>query len=163
MFYPSYNKFCKTKITAINQAEKEVKQSMPNSVAKTYGMCYRNKLLRKEYYKVCNLKVIGGCISYWSPDEPQSGGFANFRIRLNWQVRFWLVQVALLIYPVSSLAFQSGMYIHKDAFLNNPGVLLPHSKNQTPGQLPLQSVPATCRKLPYPGSKFLLFRVVCHS
>src|SRR5580704_19202073 len=69
-------------ISAVFQADGEVKQSMLKSAAKTYALGNHTNLNCKEYYKVCALKDISGLITDLSPDDPQLDGFRNPGIRL---------------------------------------------------------------------------------
>jgi hypothetical protein len=41
----------------------------------------------------------------------------------------------LAINAISNRVFRNGMYIHLGFFVNNPGALLPHSRNQLQGSL----------------------------
>jgi DeoR/GlpR family transcriptional regulator of sugar metabolism len=69
-------------ISAVFQADGEVKQSMLKSAAKTYALGNHTNLNCIEYYKVCALKDISGLITDLSPDDPRLDGFRNPRIRL---------------------------------------------------------------------------------
>jgi DeoR/GlpR family transcriptional regulator of sugar metabolism len=69
-------------ISAVFQADGEVKQSMLKNAAKTYALGNHTNLNSTEYYKVCSLKDISGLITDLSPDDPQLDGFRNGRIRL---------------------------------------------------------------------------------
>jgi DeoR family transcriptional regulator, carbon catabolite repression regulator len=69
-------------VSAVFQADGEVKQSMLKNAAKTYALGNHTNLNSAEYYKVCALKDISGLITDLSPDDPQLDGFRNHRIRL---------------------------------------------------------------------------------
>ena len=69
-------------ISAVFQADGEVKQSMLKNAAKTYALGNHTNLNCTEYYKVCALKDISGLITDLSPDDPQLDGFRNLGIRL---------------------------------------------------------------------------------
>jgi DeoR family transcriptional regulator, carbon catabolite repression regulator len=69
-------------ISAVFQADGEVKQSMLKNAAKTYALSNYTNLNCKEYYKVCALKDISGLITDLSPDDPRLDEFRNHRIRL---------------------------------------------------------------------------------
>jgi DeoR/GlpR family transcriptional regulator of sugar metabolism len=69
-------------ISAVFQADGEVKQSMLKNAAKTYALGNHTNLNCTEYYKVCALKDISGLITDLSPDDPQLDGFRKLRMRL---------------------------------------------------------------------------------
>jgi DeoR/GlpR family transcriptional regulator of sugar metabolism len=69
-------------ISAVFQADGEVKQSMLKNATKTYALGNHTNLNCTEYYKVCALKDVSGLITDLSPDDPQLDGFRNLRIRL---------------------------------------------------------------------------------
>ena len=69
-------------ISAVFQADGEVKQSMLKNAARTYALGNHTNLHSTEYYKVCNLKEITGLITDLSPDDPQLNPFRNLGLRL---------------------------------------------------------------------------------
>jgi DeoR/GlpR family transcriptional regulator of sugar metabolism len=69
-------------ISAVYQADGEVKQSMLKNAAKTYALGNHTNLHSTEYYKVCNLKEITGLITDLPTDDPQLDNFRNLGIRL---------------------------------------------------------------------------------
>jgi DeoR/GlpR family transcriptional regulator of sugar metabolism len=69
-------------ISAVFQADGEVKQSMLKNAAKTYALGNHNNLNCTEYYKVCTLEDISGLITDLPPDDPQLDGFRIPGIRL---------------------------------------------------------------------------------
>jgi DeoR/GlpR family transcriptional regulator of sugar metabolism len=69
-------------ISAVFQADGEVKQSMLKNAAKTYALGNHTNLNSTAYYRVCALKDISGLITDLSPDDPQLDGFRNLGIRL---------------------------------------------------------------------------------
>jgi len=69
-------------ISAVFQADGEVKQSMLKNAAKTYALGNHTNLNCTAYYKVCALKDISGLITDLSPDDPQLDEFRKLRMRL---------------------------------------------------------------------------------
>jgi DeoR family transcriptional regulator, carbon catabolite repression regulator len=69
-------------ISAVFQADGEVKQSMLKNAARTYALGNHTNLNSTEYYKVCNLKEITGLITDLPADDPQLDNFRNLGIRL---------------------------------------------------------------------------------
>jgi DeoR/GlpR family transcriptional regulator of sugar metabolism len=69
-------------ISAVFQADGEVKQTMLKNAAKTYALGNHTNLNCTEYYRVCALKDINGLITDLSPDDPRLDSFRNLGIRL---------------------------------------------------------------------------------
>ena len=69
-------------ISAVVQADGEVKQCMLKNAAKTYALANHTNLNTTEYYKVCGLKDITGLITDLSPDDPLLDDLRNLGIRL---------------------------------------------------------------------------------
>jgi DeoR family transcriptional regulator, carbon catabolite repression regulator len=69
-------------ISAVFQADGEVKQSMLKNATRTYALGNHTNLNSTEYYKVCNLKEITGLITDLPADDPQLDNFRNLGIRL---------------------------------------------------------------------------------
>jgi DeoR/GlpR family transcriptional regulator of sugar metabolism len=69
-------------ISAVFQADGEIKQIMLKNASKTYALGNHTNLNCREFYKVCALKDINGLITDLSPDDSQLDGFRNLKIRL---------------------------------------------------------------------------------
>jgi DeoR/GlpR family transcriptional regulator of sugar metabolism len=69
-------------ISAVLQADGEVKQSMLKNAVKTYALGNHANLNSTEHFKVCTLKEISGLITDLPTDDPRLDNFRNLGVRL---------------------------------------------------------------------------------